>query len=154
MWCRRPACAPSGRSAATGGATVVPGSSASCGTPPTPGCAVTGRRGQSLSFDEELHARPCEDQNPEQIVLRELDAHRLRQAMEALPTEFREVMVLRETGRAVLQRDRRHRRRPAGDGDVAPGACPQAARAVFGGRACGGNRTWIVRRCRRCCTPI
>jgi len=50
----------------------------------------------SLSFDEELHALPCDDLNPEGIVLRNLDAHLLRQALEALPVEFREVMVLRE----------------------------------------------------------
>ena len=50
----------------------------------------------ALSFDEELHALPCDDQNPESIVLRGIDAHLLRQAMEALPVEFREAMVLRE----------------------------------------------------------
>ena len=50
----------------------------------------------SLSFDEELHAMNCDDRNPEGIVLRDLDAHLLRQAMAALPVEFREVMVLRE----------------------------------------------------------
>lgn len=49
-----------------------------------------------LSFDEELHAVPCDDLNPEGIVLQEIDAHLLRQALESLPTEFREVMVLRE----------------------------------------------------------
>lgn len=50
----------------------------------------------ALSFEEELHAQPCDDLNPEGIVLRNLDAQRLRQALEALPVEFREVMVLRE----------------------------------------------------------
>ena len=50
----------------------------------------------ALSFDEELHAPPCDDLNPETVVLRDIDAHLLRQAMEALPVEFREVMVLRE----------------------------------------------------------
>ena len=49
-----------------------------------------------LSFDDELHAPPCDDRDPEEIALRNLDAHRLREALEALPVEFREVMVLRE----------------------------------------------------------
>ena len=49
-----------------------------------------------LSFDEERHALPCDALNPEEIVLRNIDAQQLRQALEALPVEFREVMVLRE----------------------------------------------------------
>ena len=51
---------------------------------------------KSLSFDEELHAPPDEDSNPEGIVLREIDVQALRLALESLPLEFREVIVLRE----------------------------------------------------------
>ena len=49
-----------------------------------------------LSFDEALHALPSEELNPEKIMLRSVDAGLLRQALEELPVEYREVMVLRE----------------------------------------------------------
>ncbi|MEO7719212.1 MAG: sigma-70 family RNA polymerase sigma factor [Capsulimonas sp.] len=50
----------------------------------------------ALSFDESLHALPCEELNPEAIVLRHVDAGLLRQALEELPVEYREAIVLRE----------------------------------------------------------
>ena len=47
-------------------------------------------------FDEELHGAASEDLNPEQLVLRRADQQRVREAVEALPVPFREVIVLRE----------------------------------------------------------
>ncbi len=47
-------------------------------------------------FDEELHDIECDTLNPETVHLRRIDQQKLREALEALPVEFREVMVLRE----------------------------------------------------------
>ena len=49
-----------------------------------------------LSFDEELHGQASEALNPEKLVLRRADVQMLREAVEALPVPFREVIVLRE----------------------------------------------------------
>ncbi len=48
------------------------------------------------SFDEELHSSASDDLNPERILLQRADNQMLRAAVEALPLEFREVLVLRE----------------------------------------------------------
>lgn len=48
------------------------------------------------AHDEELHAESCGALNPETILMLAVDDRRLRQALEDLPVEFREVMVLRE----------------------------------------------------------
>jgi RNA polymerase sigma-70 factor, ECF subfamily len=48
------------------------------------------------SFDEEVHSLECNAANPETILLQRADYQLLRQALEELPMEFREVMVLRE----------------------------------------------------------
>jgi RNA polymerase sigma factor (sigma-70 family) len=48
------------------------------------------------SFDEEVHSFECKIANPETILLQRADNQLLRQALEELPVEFREVMVLRE----------------------------------------------------------
>jgi RNA polymerase sigma-70 factor (ECF subfamily) len=45
-------------------------------------------------FDEELHS--VQDANPETILLESVDRQMLRQALEELPVEFREVVILRE----------------------------------------------------------
>ena len=50
----------------------------------------------TTSFDPLLHDVPSDAYDPENLVLRRVDAQRLRQALEDLPVEFREVMVLRE----------------------------------------------------------
>jgi len=50
----------------------------------------------TVSFGEDLHDLPSEVPGPEAVLLRQVDAQRLRQAMEELPAEFREVLVLRE----------------------------------------------------------
>jgi len=48
------------------------------------------------SFDEELHSGGCDTANPQTMLQRKADQHLIRQALEELPVEFREVMVLRE----------------------------------------------------------
>jgi RNA polymerase sigma-70 factor (ECF subfamily) len=47
-------------------------------------------------FDEEIHTPDGEILNPERLALREADTTRVRQALEELPVEFREALVLRE----------------------------------------------------------
>ena len=52
-------------------------------------------RGQELAeLDPETHA--AVERNPEELQLQKADAETLRRALEELPTEFREVLVLRE----------------------------------------------------------
>ena len=45
-------------------------------------------------FDEELHS--VQDANPETILLESVDRQMLKEALEELPVEFREVVILRE----------------------------------------------------------
>jgi RNA polymerase sigma-70 factor (ECF subfamily) len=52
--------------------------------------------GQTTSFDEDKHGTVSTDDDPEALLLRTEDAEILRAALEELPTEFREVVVLRE----------------------------------------------------------
>jgi RNA polymerase sigma factor (sigma-70 family) len=47
-------------------------------------------------LDEELNDIPCESCDPETLALASADQQQLRQALEDLPVEYREVMVLRE----------------------------------------------------------
>ena len=47
-------------------------------------------------FDEAIHDVECEGLNPEALLLHQADQQQLRQALEALPVESREVIVLRE----------------------------------------------------------
>jgi RNA polymerase sigma-70 factor, ECF subfamily len=47
-------------------------------------------------FDEMVHTPDGEAMNPERLVLQEGDTRRVRQALEGLPVEFREALVLRE----------------------------------------------------------
>ena len=51
---------------------------------------------RAISFDEELHDIPNDSLNPAAILLRSCDQEQIRQAIADLPTEFREVVVLRE----------------------------------------------------------
>jgi RNA polymerase sigma-70 factor (ECF subfamily) len=53
-------------------------------------------REPTLSYDDELHGEASEALNPEKLVLRRADQEMLREAVEALPLPFREVIVLRE----------------------------------------------------------
>jgi RNA polymerase sigma-70 factor (ECF subfamily) len=50
----------------------------------------------SLPLDEELYDLPSDTGNPETLALQNADAQTIRTAMEGLPVEFREVIVLRE----------------------------------------------------------
>jgi RNA polymerase sigma-70 factor, ECF subfamily len=50
----------------------------------------------TTEFDEKVHTLEGDMLNPERLVLREGDNARVRQALEELPAEFREVLVLRE----------------------------------------------------------
>jgi len=56
------------------------------------------RRAEELTvpFQEELHDVECAALNPEVLHLHRIDQQRLKDALEALPVEFREVMILRE----------------------------------------------------------
>ena len=48
------------------------------------------------AFDDERHSVASEEANPEALLLHRVDAQALRHALEALPVEFREVIILRE----------------------------------------------------------
>jgi len=50
----------------------------------------------AMPLDDEQHALACDAADPEVLVLHQIDQTALRQAIEALPVEFREVIVLRE----------------------------------------------------------
>lgn len=50
----------------------------------------------TISFDERWHDEGSDALNPEKLFQRRADQQVLRQAVEALPLEFREVIVLRE----------------------------------------------------------
>jgi RNA polymerase sigma-70 factor (ECF subfamily) len=47
-------------------------------------------------FDEAIHDVECDALNPETLLLHNADQQLLKQALEELPVEFREVVVLRE----------------------------------------------------------
>ena len=48
------------------------------------------------AYDEEIHTLERDSSDPETLLLASADAQLLRQALEELPVEFREVLVLRE----------------------------------------------------------
>jgi RNA polymerase sigma factor (sigma-70 family) len=50
----------------------------------------------TIPFQEELYDVECDTLNPEALILYRINQQRLRDALEALPVEFREVMILRE----------------------------------------------------------
>lgn len=50
----------------------------------------------ATSFDEEIHGAASDALNPEKLLLQSVDNQLLREALEELPVEFREVMILRE----------------------------------------------------------
>ena len=50
----------------------------------------------SVSLDDELHEVESKDLNPEALLMQRSDTLMVRQALEELPIEFREVLVLRE----------------------------------------------------------
>ena len=51
---------------------------------------------EMTEFDDERHSITSEEANPETLLLHRVDAQELRHALEALPVEFREVIILRE----------------------------------------------------------
>jgi RNA polymerase sigma-70 factor (ECF subfamily) len=53
-------------------------------------------RGPVMAFDEETHGAAAQVLNPEQQLLRKEDQQAVRQAVEELPVDLREVVVLRE----------------------------------------------------------
>jgi len=48
------------------------------------------------TFDEEIHSTAAHSVNPERLTLQNADGQMLRQALDELPCNFREVLVLRE----------------------------------------------------------
>jgi RNA polymerase sigma-70 factor, ECF subfamily len=54
------------------------------------------KKESETQFDEEVHGSADDATNPETIVLKSLDEELLRSALEELPVEFREALVLRE----------------------------------------------------------
>jgi RNA polymerase sigma factor (sigma-70 family) len=50
----------------------------------------------AIPLDDELHEIESKDLNPEALLLQSADTRMVRQALEKLPVEFREVIVLRE----------------------------------------------------------
>lgn len=50
----------------------------------------------SMEFDERLHSPASADASPEALQLRQGDAKSLQEALEKLPADFREALVLRE----------------------------------------------------------
>src|SRR5262245_20876379 len=53
-------------------------------------------REPATTFDEEIHGEDDDFTNPETLLLRSADRQLLRQALEELPVNLREVLVLRE----------------------------------------------------------
>ncbi len=50
----------------------------------------------TTTFDEEIHTTESHSHSPEALLLESADARRVKDALEQLPPEFREVIVLRE----------------------------------------------------------
>ncbi len=50
----------------------------------------------TTAFDEEIHSVDNDASNPEMVLLESVDNQLLRQALEELPVEFREVVILRD----------------------------------------------------------
>lgn len=50
----------------------------------------------STPFDEEIHREEVASPNPEELLLKNADRQHLQDALEELPVEFREALVLRE----------------------------------------------------------
>jgi RNA polymerase sigma-70 factor, ECF subfamily len=50
----------------------------------------------TTAFDEDIHSMESDGSNPEMVLLENVDNQLLRQALEELPVEFREIVVLRD----------------------------------------------------------
>jgi RNA polymerase sigma-70 factor (ECF subfamily) len=53
-------------------------------------------RGEAMMFDEETHSPDAPADDPEEMLMRSYEGERLKRALEDLPAEFREVVILRE----------------------------------------------------------
>jgi RNA polymerase sigma-70 factor (ECF subfamily) len=51
---------------------------------------------EEIEFDQEIHGGEDLSANPETVLTRKADIEAVRQAIETLPPEFREVLILRE----------------------------------------------------------
>ncbi len=51
---------------------------------------------EEMEFDEELHSGEDFSTSPETVLMRKADVAAVRQAIESLPPEYREVIILRE----------------------------------------------------------
>lgn len=58
--------------------------------------AATRKRDQDTEFDDELHLPDTPTTDPETLLLQSRDAAAINRALEELPTEFREAIVMRE----------------------------------------------------------
>ena len=81
----------------------------------------------TIPLDDELHEIESKDLNPEALLLQSADTQMVRQALEELPVEFREVLVLRELEGLILQTNCGRGGDSSRDCDVPPGACPQTS---------------------------
>jgi RNA polymerase sigma-70 factor, ECF subfamily len=54
------------------------------------------RREMETEFDDEIHSPEAEAANPEDLLERSRDSETLGRALEELPEEFREIVVMRE----------------------------------------------------------
>jgi len=54
------------------------------------------RRERETEFDEDLHSPPVETLDPERLLLNSRDGEIINRALDELPDEFREVVVMRE----------------------------------------------------------
>jgi RNA polymerase sigma factor (sigma-70 family) len=52
--------------------------------------------GEAMMFDEEMHSPDVPADDPEEMLMRSYEGERLKRALEDLPAEFREVVILRE----------------------------------------------------------
>jgi RNA polymerase sigma-70 factor (ECF subfamily) len=50
----------------------------------------------AVSFNEDIHDRGDESSNPENLAIRKVDQADVREALNGLPPELREIIVLRE----------------------------------------------------------
>jgi RNA polymerase sigma-70 factor (ECF subfamily) len=56
-----------------------------------------GARARELAaFDERTYSARCEELDPGQLAVRRAEGEEVRNALEALPAEFREILVMRE----------------------------------------------------------
>ena len=96
IWFRRRTCALLDSLAPFTAWMAAPGCSRLCATPVIPGFIKIEAHEMTTMFDEEIHSVDSDSSNPAALVLRSADHQILRQALDELPVEFREVVVLRD----------------------------------------------------------